>query len=487
MFRHNGAALICASSRIKVRVAIFFGEIINMKSFTIKALAVAAASVCGSAAFAGTATVPAVTTYAVEALTSSTAVTLPALTYTMGVARTNAQDFTVVIKPVGSSTFDGTVCNTAKPATVNAGAINDFAVSLKRASSTECAYEVDITNSAGSNTSLALVFTGLKMATHGLAGGSTEKVTVGLWDLGETARIDNSADLTVTVANSAQAVTILSGTDTGTTADVDNTNGPLFGFLAQNNDTTSVAKAAFVVSNNPSAYKIADGATAYDLTLHATKLSVTVSGDFDGATLTNGAVTGVAVTPMSGATTVTMTGTTAAKFDLLPANFNVGVANQVVEVAFTSAGNKSLGTAREFGVSAVVDSVVGADETVSNSKFWAWDANAIELRSAFFNNADDFVRFFFQNVGSAAGYSATCQAEDGVTVTYGAAKTGTLVSGMTKVAAKDVCTFSSGNRGSITFVINAPAKNVKGVFQQAVNGLSAGYIPLERPYAGKTY
>lgn len=462
-----------------------------MKSFTIKALAVAAASVCGSAAFAGTASVPAgVTTYAVEALTSSTAVTLPVLSYQMGVARTSAQDFTVVIKPAGASTtFDGTVCNAAKPATVALGGVNDITVSLKRASSTECAYEVDITNAAGSDTNLVLNFTGLKLATHGLAAGGTEKVTVGLWDLGETARIDNSADLTVTVANSAQAVSILAGTDTGTTANVDDTNGPLFGFVAQNNDTATTAKAAFVVSNNPNAYKIADGVTAYDLANvnHATKVSVTISGDFDGATLTNGAVTGVTVAPMNGAATVAMTGTTTAKFDLLPANFNAGVANQVVNVTFVAAGNKSLGTARSFGVSALVDSVVGADETVANSNFWTWDANAIELRSAFFNNADDFVRFFFQNVGASAGYSATCQAENGLSVTYGAAKTGTLINGMTMVKAKDICSFSSGNRGAITFVINAPAKNVKGVFQQAVNGLSAGYIPLERPYAAKTY
>ncbi|MGM9516474.1 hypothetical protein ACS5PK_19660 [Roseateles sp. DB2] len=461
-----------------------------MKSFTIKALAVAAASVCGSAAFAGTATVPAgVTTYAVEALTSTTAVTLPALSYKMGVARTSAQDFTVVIKPVGGSTFDGTVCNSAKPATVAAAAVNDITVSLKRASSTECAYEVDITNAAGSDTNLVMNFTGLKLTAHSLASGGTEKVTVGLWDLGETARIDNSADLTVTVANAGQAVTILSGTDTGTTANVDDTNGPLFGFVAQNNDSATTAAAAFVVSNNPNGYKIADGVTAYDLANvnHATKVSVTMTGDFDGATLTNGAVTGVSVAPMNGAAAVTVTGTTSAKFDLLPANFNASTVNQVVNVSFVASGAKSLGTARFFGVSAVVDSVVGADETVANSNFWTWDANAIELRSAFFNNADDFVRFFFQNVGSAAGYSATCQAEAGQTVTYGTAKTGTLINGMTMVLAKDICSFSGGKRGAITFVINAPAKNVKGVFQQAVNGLSAGYIPLERPYAGKTY
>lgn len=467
---------------------------INMKSFTIKALAVAAASVCGSAAIAGTASVPAgVTTYAVEALTSTTAVTLPVLSYKMGVARTSAQDFTVVIKPVGTSTFDGTVCNSAKPATVAANAVNDITVSLKRASSSECAYEVDITNAAGSDTNLTLNFTGLKLASHGLAAGGSEKVTVGLWDLGETARIDNSADLTVTVANSAQAVTILGGTDTGTTANVDDTNGPLFGFLTQNNDTATTAKAAFVVSNNPNGYKIADGATAYDLANvnHATKVSVTISGDFDGATLTNGAVTGVSVAPLTGTPTVTMTGTTAAKFDLLPANFNAGVANQVVNVTFVASGTKSLGTARSFGVSALVDSVVGADETVANTNFWAWDANAIELRAAFFNNdmsGGNFTRFFFQNVGADAGYSATCQSDATANVvSYGTAKTGTLRAGQTAINAADVCTFSGGKRGSITFVVNAPAKNVKGVYQQAVNGLAAGYLPLERPYAGKTY
>jgi hypothetical protein len=469
-----------------------------MKSFTIKALAVAAASVCGSAVVAGTAT-SSNFTYATEGVTASTAITLQPVTYTMGVSRTSAQDFTIVIKPQAGSTLDGSVCDSAKPAAVANGAINDFTVSLKRQSASECAYEVDITNAAGSNTSLAITFTGLKLATHGLATTSTEKLSIGLWDQGESARIDNSADVLVTVANSAAAVGIATGKDTNTSADVNHGSGPLYGFLAEtagptDADTADIAKAKFYVLNNPSAYKIADGSRAFDVrnANDVTKMTVTIGGDFDGAALTNGAVTGFAVTNPAGvAETVTMNGTATATVTLATGDFLAATTNQSVLVAFTSAKNKSLGTSRSFSVSALVDNTVGADTTVSNSNFWEWTANAIELRSAFFNNdtlSGNLTRFFFQNVGTAAGYQAACQSDaDGNTVTYGTAKTGTLRAGQTAINAADICTFSGGKRGSITFTINAPAKNVKGVYQQAVNGTAAGYIPLERPYNGSTY
>lgn len=462
-----------------------------MKSFTIKALAVAAASVCGSAVVAGTAA-SSNYTYATEGLTASTAITLQPVTYTMGVSRTSAQDFTIVIKPQAGSTLDGSACNAAKPAPVNAGAINDFTVSLKRQSASECAYEVDITNAAGSNNSLAITFTGLKLATHGLATASTEKLSIGLWDQGESARIDNSSDVLVTVANSAAAISIAAGKDTGTVADVNHGSGPLYGFATESggapSDDADNAKARFYVLNNPDGYKIADGSRAFNAQNlnDVTKMTVTISGDFDGAALTNGAVTGFAVTnPATVAEAVTVNGTSTATFTLAAGDFTGG-SNDTVNVVFTSAKNKSLGTSRSFSVSAAVDNTVGADTTVSNSNFWEWSANAIELRSAFFNNDatnGNFTRFFFQNVGAAAGYQAACQSDaDGNTVTYGSAKTGTLRAGQTAINASDICTFSGGKRGSITFTINAPAKNVKGVYQQAINGAAAGYIPLERPY-----
>ena len=91
------------------------------------------------------------------------------------------------------------------------------------------------------------------------------------------------------------------------------------------------------------------------------------------------------------------------------------------------------------------------------------------------------------SAAQTADYSAVCQAESGVTVTYGTAKSGKLAVGTTALTAADICTFSSGKRGSITFTINANIGAVKGVYQQAINGAAAGYIPLERPYGTNTY
>jgi hypothetical protein len=65
-----------------------------MTKFTLKAITLAAASVCGSVAFAGAITTPAsnddATAYAVEALVSTTNINAPTIVYTMGVARTPA-------------------------------------------------------------------------------------------------------------------------------------------------------------------------------------------------------------------------------------------------------------------------------------------------------------------------------------------------------------------------------------------------------------
>jgi hypothetical protein len=135
---------------------------------------------------------------------------------------------------------------------------------------------------------------------------------------------------------------------------------------------------------------------------------------------------------------------------------------------------------------------VGAQTLAGNSSWWVWGANGIELRSAFFNNDTtngNLTRFFFQNTGSqTADYSATCYGESGVTPVYGTAKSGKLTaSGTTALNASDICTFSSGKRGSIVFTINANIGVVKGVYQQAINGAAASYIPLERPYGTNTY
>lgn len=460
-----------------------------MKSFTYKALALAAASVCGTASTAATL---AVTNgkFAVETMTSTTLVTVPNMVLTMGVGRTAAQDFTVIVKPVGGTKFTTASCSTTLPVFSNTvGAAN---ITLKRASTTECAYEVDVTAPFAAADAETVTFANLVMNGHGLATvGATESVTVGIWDLGETARIDTSADLSNVVARSYAGVTLTATADTGTTTNVDDTAGPLFGFVVANDDIADTAEANFVLNINGTLTNA--GGTAFSKT-DLTKISLVVTGDFDGLQTNFTAGNSNVLTNFGGgAPTVTVAGSgasTTASFNLVPAQLAAS-GDTTVNVFLQSLRTKSLGTSRSFGVSGTVDAVIGADRALAgNAAWWVWGANAMELRSAFFNNDTDggnFTRFFFQNTGSSATYSATCHAETGVTVTYGTAKTGSLVAGVTAMNAKDVCTFSTGKRGAVTFTINAPAANVKGVYQQAVNGLSAGYIALERPYLGKTY
>ncbi|MDR7334707.1 hypothetical protein [Roseateles asaccharophilus] len=469
-----------------------------MKSFTIKALAVAAAAACGTSAFAGTQTATQ-RNYALEAITNTTPVTLDSIVTTIGVARTTAQDFTVVVRPQSASTkFSGTC-----PALVfsNGSGSGAAAVSQKRASTTECVYEVDVSANFVAADNATLTLTGLVLQNHSLATeGATESIGVGFFDLGETARIDNSNDLVNVVAKSFRAVTLVAAQDNNTSADVlfNGGNSPLFGFIAQGGDTNLVAEANFVVNVNGSLTNA--GGTLFNAHVDVTKITFTVTGDQDGLDMTNSSVVvnggnaaGVAVAGSGSSATAT--------FNAAGTAFQA-TGNSTVQVRLRTAATKSLGTSRTFGVSAVVDPALSgvADQTLSgNANWWVWTANAIELRSAFFNNDTsngNLTRFFFQNTGAAASYSATCYGEantfpgGATTPTYGTKRSGVLDAGTTAITASDICTFDKNSkRGSITFTINSSAGKIKGVYQQAINGAAASYIPLDRPYnnANPTY
>jgi hypothetical protein len=461
-----------------------FVEIHPMKKFTLKAITLATASVCGSAAFAGTITAPVVVNYAIEALAAPPAAAtpiagIPNIVYTMGVSRTAAQDFTIIYKPTSGSTFGA--CPIA-PAAFTIGGTGAATVSNKRSSATECAYEVDVTTATDTTTTVSIA--GLTFATHNLAAaaGNTAGVTVGLFDLGETARIDNNTDLTATVAQSGNALTLTATADTGTTTDVNDEFGPLFGFVSQNDDGNATATASFSVGNNATgAFVMPDGTTQWNFASHGTSINVTVAGNYQGL-LANGYL----VNGFCGADpTATVAGGNAT-FSLLPANFTCGVGTYGVENTFTSARNASLGTSRVFGVSAVGDVVTGANRNLSgNASWWTWDANASQLMTPFFNNNPNYItRFFFLNTSAAnVSYSVQCFTEGGGAVTNGAG--GTLAANATtNVVASSVCTFpASAPRGAVIFTINAPIQAVKGTFQQiAPTGADGVVTPLVRPY-----
>lgn len=478
-----------------------------MKKFTVKAIAVALASVCGSAAFAGTITAPAndaaATAYAVEGLTNTTDITGPAVVYTMGVARTTAQDFTIIMTPSAGATFTAGYCAAVVPTVGGAGA---GTVTVKRASTTECAYEVDVTTAT--TTATTITFAAPVFDSHTLAtAGNNISVSLNLWDLGETARIDNNAAVTRRVAVSAQALSLTATQDTATVANVNAAGGPLFGFVtggAGVADTATVAKATFTLNNNPNSLVKPDGTTVWDFANDGSGIAVTVSGtNFTGLA----AVNPVTVSTGVGAAPAVTTTASSATFTIAPTNVNAAPAATTVQVDMTAAGNTSLGTTRTFGVSAVADVVTGADETLSgNTSWWVWSANAIQLQTAFAtvdsNDAGGFFRrFIFQNTGTAATYTATCAPEsadaraqhgggistDAVTATSGSRATGWLYSGQTVIKASDVCTLSTGARTAVTFTINAPAANIKGVFMSAPNGGTTTVVPLERPYASSTF
>lgn len=468
-----------------------------MKSFNYKALAVAAASACGaSAAFAGSVTVPAgasVIKFAREAVTNTTSVTIPTLTYTMGVARAANQNFTFIVKVPGAGTaFSGT-CPTGS--NINAGAAN-FALALKRQSTNECAYDVTVAN--GSAVNQVITINNLTVTNHALGDGTNLSLVVNLADPGETSRVDNSADLTATIATSTTIVSLSATADNHTTADVNYNSGnsPLFGFVANTtggtsavNDTSTNTYANFSV-NVASGYVVADGATPANAANALANVTLNVSGDFSGliTNFANGNSTISYAGATSGNATVNYT-SGAAVFTLANTDLTATGATNV-QVKLTTAATASLGTSRTFTVSGTDRGIAGGSFTLAANGWWTWKANAIQLQSAFFNNdtaSGSLTRFFFQNLGTAANYSATCYGETGVTPTNGTAATGTLAAGTTAINASDICTFSTGKRGSIVFTINSAASKIKGVYQQAINGSAATYIPLERPYSAGTY
>ena len=459
-----------------------------MKNFTYKALAVATAAVCGAGAQAGTVS-STTSKYAVEAITSGSPITLANVVYTMGVSRVVSQPFTIIVrKPAGATTT--LVCGSTLPVLAGTGTAN---ITVKRTSSTECVWDVNVTNTVSIGDTFT--FANLSINGHGLATvGATEKLNVALFDTGETARVDNSTDVSATVATSGRALSLTATQDTGTKADVNFNSGaqPLFGFVAANDDTTTNASANFTIGVDGNFLNASGVAVTANSML--TNVVVTIAGDFSGLITSfngtgNSSVLVNAAGPLSTAPAVTANTTTGtAVFTVNAANLTQnGTTN--VKVSLNSAVTQSLGTSRTFGVSAVANPTlagVGAQTLAGNSSWWVWGANGIELRSAFFNNDNtngNLTRFFFQNTGSSADYSATCYGEMGVTPTYGTAKTGKLAaSGTTALNASDICTFSTGKRGSIVFTINANIGVVKGVYQQAINGAAAAYIPLERPY-----
>jgi len=462
-----------------------------MKKFAINAVAIAACALAAGGALAGSITLPGgAHTFAVEALTPTTAVTTPNIVYNMGVGRPIGNGFTIVMTPSAGSTFGACVVPTyVGPSTVS--------VTVKRQSAAECAYDVQV---AGAAVAVADTFTwtGQTFATHSLATkGNTIAVTINLLDPGETSQVDNPAPgKTATIASSAQAINVFAPiSDTFTVADVNATGGPLTGFVPDAtapSDIATQARAHLRFDHNSANLLNPDGVTFYTF---AGTTALTLTGPTSGVA-TNGFCLNVDndVNMCEVGERFTVTAT-AATFANATAAFGAQGTSLDRDVTFVADGTTQLGTSRTFALTGTITPTLAGttpnslvDTNGKNATAWVWSANASQLMTPYFTTSSLFLsRVFFLNTGTAAvGYTATCYSETGNAITYGAAKTGTLsANGQTAVNLKDVCTFANAGltRGAVMFTINAPISTVKASYQQIDPvSLNGAIVPLSRPY-----
>jgi len=488
-----------------------------MKKFQFKSVAVAASFACAGAVMAGSWTTPSTDAlapkHAAEALSASTGLTTASAVYTMGVQRASANgsgDMIAVITPVNGTFTTATStpansCSTWAPSVAGSGAAT---VGVLRTSATECAYTIAVTTPL-QPTLTQLVFGPISYATHTLGtSGSSVGVSLNLYNASESSRVDNGAAVARTVATSATAMGMTAAADTDTIADVSFTSTatgavPLGGFVITAgtiSDSITAARAQFTITNNVLATPLltadAPAAASYNYRTAGGAINVTVAGNFTG-------LSGVTVTTPSGgavasAPVVTINAAKTQASFALAAN-DIGAANTstTFNLVATTAGTASLGTQRVFGISAVANPNPGTAVTLSgNSTWWTWSANAVQLTSPFFNTDNGtgvLTRFFFQNTSAApVTYTSVCSGETGNTVTNtasggtGSTHTGSLVAGTTMILARDLCSFSGFQRGSIVFTINTNSANIRGLYNLGANGGGNSFIPLNRPYAGNS-
>ncbi len=480
---------------------------INKFAFNLSVLA--AAALLASGAQANGAITPnaagaTATTYAAEAIGAATAVTLPNIVYTMGVARAAAgQDMTIIYDLPAGATFNTTP---AAPTftKVSGGGVPVPVITLKRggAGSSQVVYSVSIdpvaaANSVNATDTFTLVAPAVKLgATSVGLGALTLNVTV--VDQVETACVDNAGTTSTcfvtskpaTLTNVANFYDTVAGavgvaTDTATKTDV-NAPVPLAGFVLAGDDTATVAKATVQIRNTLAGYK--NAANTADYTLGASDLiSVTVT---DPTGFLGLAANGLGYA-LSSALVFAPSGTTAT-IATIPGNDANLSANRLF--SFTSDAVTPMGVARTLSIAGSVTPAVGAAHNFTgNSTWWTWGSNGTILETPMaayttgYNN-----RFVFMNYGTTAvTYSTACLVEAGKTAVSGTGATGTLLAGkQTVVLAADVCTITgtataTGNaatRAGVRFTINAPSAIVKGVYNSVNNTTGAiDSIELVRP------
>lgn len=369
----------------------------------------------------------AVTNYAREALADSTAVSAPGVAVTFDAFKATIGTPYRVILEVANGSFGNNTGVVPDDTFGNVGTTSANCVPVSfsgQDASKQLAWECTPVTSAGTTEdefgisfdagTLVVTADGLKN------GGAATTIKASLQSREGFATYDTVA--AKDYMKGVQAIDIVAANDTNTKTDVNHANGPLFGFVNAGDDTATIAKATFVVSNNVPALGATpavcpDAATPFDMNIttatcgayvstNALQFKLTDSREFaalapSGLTLkangpsvpfvTNGDTATVSVTPVV-------------------ANFAAAGTATNVDVSYTATHTASLGAERLIGFAAKVDGQ-GQAFDFSNNQWWSWGNNGTILKFPAINQSAqtaNYVELLNTSSKDASLISADC-------------------------------------------------------------------------------
>lgn len=460
--------------------------------------AVAAALVAAfGAAQAGTVTAGNVN-YAVEAMASTTAVTLGDVVYNMGVARTTTQPFTLIYT-LSSGTFNAT----PPVPTAAGGTAAIVGSSLKRggAGSNEVVYDIVVSGNIAAGNTLTLVAP--VVTGHNLtAAGNAVSMSVKLLDTGETACVDNSGTPSTCSVTSARATAAkasgfdatMATADTTTVTDVGATV-PLAGFVNATGagvglDTATIAKVGVRVNNTTAAVRnVANTADYVLVTADTVTLTLTDATGFLGLKANSLCfnVDGDGTLCETGEK-FTVSGNTATLAGIAGDAAGMGAAQTL---SYETDVATPMGVSRTIGLAgSVTPSTAGAVgfAYTPNASFWQWSSNGTQLQSPWFTTYTGYQsNFFLTNTGTnPASYTARVLTETGNACTAGTGASGIIpANGQLFVSATGAAGLCSNmtvqSRGTAIFTINAPSATVQGGYNVVAPNGSISNQVLVRP------
>ena len=371
-----------------------------------------------------------VTNYAREALADSTPVSAPGVAVEFSAFKATIGTPYRVILEVANGSFgnnagvvpDDTFGAVAGTTTANCVPVTFSGQDASKQLAWECTPITSAPATTEDNFGISFDAGTLKVTADGLKnGGAATTIKASLQSREGFATYDTVA--AKDYMKGVQAIDIVAANDTNTKTDVNHANGPLFGFVNAGDDTATIAKATFVVSNNvpavgATAAVCPDATTDFDMNIttatcgayvstNALQFKLTDSREFaalapSGLTLTAGPST---VPFVTNGDTATVSVTPVA------ANFAGGAGNTTnVDVSYTATNTASLGAERLIGFAAKVDGQ-GQAFDFSNNQWWSWGNNGTILKFPAINQSAqtaNYVELLNTSSKDASLISADC-------------------------------------------------------------------------------